>query len=313
VTPPAGEVTFVLPDTLGGVHNYVGNLLAHRQADAFSYAAIRTRNVHEDCTGANEPLAADRDVHFRYGLPPENVYSVLRRLARAIPHGPGVIVANGWIELALASIYDSGRTVIAITHGDFDYSYDLAVRHRQTIDAYVTYSDRMWRRLRELLPDRADSIFLLPYGVDIPERPRRAAPGKLRLLYAGRLSRDKGVFDLPLIDRRLKETGVDAVWTIQGTGPDEAALRDAWRDAGAVRWMGLRPMSEVLAQYESQDVLVMPSRAEGLPVALLEAGAAGVVPVVSNLASGIPEVITPHVTGFRTRLRTSRAIARPSP
>jgi glycosyltransferase involved in cell wall biosynthesis len=297
--PPGGEVTYVLPDKLGGVLNYVGNLLARRRPDAFSYAAVRTTNLHEQDTRGEEALPADREVRFEYSLPPENVYSVLRRLSRAIPRGSGVIVANGWIELALASIYDSGRAVVAITHGDFDYSYDLAVVHQHTIDAYVTYTERMRRRLNELLPHRSDSIFLLPYGVDIPERSTHPVSGPLRLLYSGRLSRDKGVFDLPLIDRRLREVGVDAVWTVQGTGPDAAALRDAWSDVAGVRWMGMRPMADVLAEYRSQDVLVMPSRGEGLPVALLEAGAAGVVPVVSNLASGIPEVITPGVTGFR--------------
>lgn len=289
----------MLPDKLGGVLNYVGNLLAHRRPDGLSYAAVRTTNLHEQDTRGEEALLADREVRFEYSLPPENVYSVLRRLSRAIPRGPGVIVANGWIELALASIYDSGRTVVAITHGDFDYFYDLAVLHQHTIDAYVTYTERMRHRLNELLPHRADSIFLLPYGVDIPERFTDPVPGPLRLLYAGRLSRDKGVFDLPLIDRRLREEGVDAVWTVQGTGPDETALREAWSDAAGVRWMGMRPMADVLAEYQSQDVLVMPSRGEGLPVALLEAGAAGVVPVVSNLASGIPEVIRPGETGFR--------------
>jgi glycosyltransferase involved in cell wall biosynthesis len=299
MTGPGGEVTCVLPDKMGGVLNYVGSLLAHRRPDDFSYAAIRTTNLNERDTRGEEPLPADREVRFEYSLPPENVYSVLRRLSQAIPRGPGVLVANGWIELALASIYDSGRAVIAITHGDFDYFYDLAVRHQHTIDAYVTYTERMRRRLHELLPDRAGDIYLLPYGVAIPERSTRPAPGPLRLLYAGRLSRDKGIFDLPLIDRRLREIGTDAVWTIQGTGRDEAALRSAWSDGAHVRWMGMRPMAEVLAGYQGQDVLVMPSRTEGLPVALLEAGAAGLVPVASNLPSGIPEVVTPGVTGFR--------------
>jgi glycosyltransferase involved in cell wall biosynthesis len=299
VTNSLAEVTFVLPDKMGGVFNYVGNLLAHRRPDDFAYAAVRTDNAAESDTRGAERLPADREVLFQYSLPPENVRSVLRRMARAIPRGPGVIVANGWIELALTSIYDTGRAVIAINHGDFDYYYDLAVRHRDTIDAYVTYSDRMRHRLQELLPDRADSIFLLPYGVDIPDEARSAAPGPLRLVYVGRLSRDKGVFDLPLIDRRLRDMHVDVTWTMQGTGPDETELRAAWTDRTDVRWTGMRPMSDVLALYRSHDVLVMPSRNEGLPVALLEAGAAGVVPVVSNLPSGIPEVVTPGVTGFR--------------
>jgi glycosyltransferase involved in cell wall biosynthesis len=293
------EVVYALPNKLGGVFSYVANLLAHRRPDGFRYAAVRTQNASENDHTIDEPLGADREVRFNYRLPNENVYAVLRRLARAIPYGPGVVVANGWIELALTSIHDTGRAVFAINHGDFDFFYDLAVRHQHTIDAFVTYTERMAQQLRERLPNRHESIFLLPYGVDIPAAVRRPAPGKLRLLYVGRLSEDKGIFDLPLIDRRLRELGVDAAWTLQGAGPGEQALRAAWADRGDVRWLGQRDKADVLRTYEDHDVLVMPSRGEGLPVALLEAGAAGVVPVVSDLASGIPDVVTAGVSGYR--------------
>jgi glycosyltransferase involved in cell wall biosynthesis len=293
------EAVYVLPNKLGGVFSYVGNLLSHRQPDGFSYAAIRTQNACERETEISEALPADRDIVFKYSLPIENVHAVLRRLARVIPRGPGVIVANGWIELALTSIYDSGRAVVAINHGDFDFYYDLAVRHRDTIDAFVTYTERMFRHLQHLLPDRHDSIFLLPYGVDIPSAIRLPAPGRLRLLYVGRLSEDKGIFDLPLIDRRLREIGVDAAWTVQGAGPDASRLQAAWSDRRDIRWTGQQSKADVLRLYEQHDVLVMPSRGEGLPVALLEAGAAALVPVVSDLPSGIPEVVEPGVSGYR--------------
>lgn len=293
------EVVYVLPNKLGGVFSYVANLLSHRGPDGFRYAAVRTQNANERDRTIDEPLGADREVRFDYRLPNENVHAVLRRLARTIPYGPGVVVANDWIELALTSIHDTGRAVFAINHGDFDFYYDLAVRHQHTIDAFVTYTERMAQRLRELLPDRHASIFLLPYGVDIPAAVRRPGPGKLRLLYVGRLSKDKGVFDLPLIDRRLRELGIDPSWTLQGAGPDEEALRAAWTDRADIRWFGQRDKVEVLRLYNDHDVLVMPSRNEGLPVALLEAGAAGVVPVVSDLPSGIPDVVTPGVSGYR--------------
>ena len=298
-----GEVVYVLPNKLGGVFSYVGNLLSHRQPDEFSYAAVRTQNACEPDTQISEGLPADRDVHFKYSLPIENVHAVLRRLARVIPRGPGVVVANGWIELALTSIYDSGRAVVAINHGDFDFYYDLAVRHQETIDAFVTYTNQMARRLRELLPHRQDSIFLLPYGVDIPDSVRQPIGGRLRLLYVGRLAEDKGVFDLPLIDRRLRELGVDATWTVQGAGPDESRLRTAWSDRLDIQWTGQQSKADVLRLYERHDVLVMPSRGEGLPVALLEAGAAALVPVVSDLPSGIPEVVEPGVSGYRPAVR----------
>ena len=47
----------------------------------------------------------------------------------------------------------------------------------------------------------------------------------MRLLYAGRLTRAKGVFDLPLIDAQLVRRGINVIWTIQGDGPDAAELK----------------------------------------------------------------------------------------
>jgi glycosyltransferase involved in cell wall biosynthesis len=68
-------------------------------------------------------------------------------------------------------------------------------------------------------------------------------------------------------------------------------------------------MPEVLAEYEQQDVLVMPSRHEGLPVALLEAQAAGMPPVVSDLPTGIPEVVRNGETGYRIPVGDSQGFA----
>ncbi len=292
------EVAYLLPDKMGGVSSYVRNLLGHRADDAFDYAAILTDNAIDPATRNDDPGTAERVERFRYSLPPENLHSVLHRLARLIGPRPGVIVANDWIELAAATAFDTGRAVVAITHGDFDFYYDLAVRHDEIIDAYVTYTERMAERLRELLPHRHDAIFLLRYGVDIPAAVRQPSQGPLRLIYAGRIARDKGIFDLPAIASELMARGCRVRWTIQGTGPDEQELRRQWPDP-ATTWTGMQPMDAVLAGYLRHDVLVMPSRNEGLPVALLEACAAGVVPVVSNLPSGIPEVVVPGRTGFR--------------
>jgi glycosyltransferase involved in cell wall biosynthesis len=53
----------------------------------------------------------------------------------------------------------------------------------------------------------------------------------------------------------------------------------------------------------------MPSRGEGLPVALLEGGAAALVPVVSDLESGIPEVVESGVSGYRAPVGDIAAFA----
>jgi len=293
------EVTYVLPDKLGGVFNFAANLLAHRSDDGLRYGAVLTDNAVEVDARSRDDLRADRVERVGFNLPPENLYAVLRRVARAIGHGPGVLVANDWIELACATVHDTGRTVIAIGHGDFDFYYDLAAKHEAVVDAWIVLTERIRARLTAVVPHRAESIFVIPFGVAIPHQARVPAPGRLRAMYVGRLRKEKGIFDLPLIDRALLDRGVDVAWTVQGTGPNEQELRSRWSHRHDIRWMGYQPMERVLDGYFAHDVLVMPSREEGLPVALLEAGAAGVVPVISDLPSGIPDVVEPGVNGFR--------------
>lgn len=294
------SVVYVLPDKLGGVASIVANLLAYRRADAWTHRLLLTHNRLDVDTRHGADFAADGCDTFEYTLPVENLYAVLRHLRRALPPGPGVLVSNDWIELAMLAVHDPGRTVIQILHGDHDYYYDLAVKHEPVIDGWIAYSRAMYERLQALLPHRSGSIFHLPYGIPIPETVRVPAPGPLRLLFAGRLENgQKGVFDLPLIDAQLREAGANVVWTIVGAGPDEAELRRRWEGASHVRWLGRRTSAEVQALETEHDVFVLPTRAEGFSVALLEAMAAGLVPVVSDIESGVPEVVEAGVSGYR--------------
>lgn len=291
-------ITWMLPDKLGGVNNFVANILGHRVRDDLSYHAVLARNLGDP----DDPSDGDIDaqvVRVSYQLPPENFHSVLRRIARVIPPGRGAIVANDSMSLAVASGQRTGKAVVYINHGDFEHYYQLAVMHEPTIDVYITYTQQMFDRLRELLPKRAEHIFLIPYGVEIPPVTARTESSTLRLLYVGRLDRSKGVMDLPAIDGAVRDAGIETQWTIQGPGPAERELRAAWGDAPHVTWNGRTTMERVKQQYTTHDVLVMPSRAEGLPVALLEGMAAGCVPVVSDLPSGIPEIVENGISGYR--------------
>jgi glycosyltransferase involved in cell wall biosynthesis len=288
------NVVYALPDKMGGVFNFCANLMAHR-VGPLRCGAVLTHNRLERDARSDEPLPADWQTVVEHA-PTENLYAALRRMRAALT-GRGALVANDWLELATVAAYPGDRTVFSILHMDAPYYYDLAVRHDADIDVYIAYTEYLHGKLLELLPHRADSIVLRRYGVRIRGQ-RRRADGPLRLLYSGRLDRNKGVLDLPAIDAALRTAGTDVAWTIQGTGPDAELLRRQWPNRD-VRWCGRRLMPDVLAEYEQHDVLVMPSRHEGLPVALLEAGAAGMTAVVSDLPTGIPEVVRQGETGYR--------------
>jgi glycosyltransferase involved in cell wall biosynthesis len=293
------SVVYVVPDKMGGMISIVESLLAHRHADGFRHEVVLTDNqLSEDARfGGRLPADAQRTVHYR--LPTENMFAVVRRLRDAIPPGGGVLVSNDQIELAMLHRFDPGRMVVQLLHGDHDYYYDLADRHQAVIDAWIAYSRSMADGLRRRLPHRAADVHYLPYGIDLPPRGREHRPGPIRLVFAGRLEHgQKGVFDLPLIDERLRERGVTVQWTVMGDGPDRDQLRRRWASA-RVAWSGPLARREVLARLADGDLFILPTRAEGLPVALIEAMGAGLVPIVSDIASGVPELVEHNVSGLR--------------
>ena len=293
------SVVYVLPDKMGGMMNIVSELLSNRTADGFSYHAVLTHNRRHHDTRFGGRLAADSQTLVEYSLPTENLHAVMRRLAAAIPGGGGVYVAGDLVDLATASVHDFGRAVVYMLHGDTDYYYDLAVKHDGIVHAFITYSRRMFDVLRVRLPHRSESIFHLPYGVSIPTLGRVSRQGPLRAIFAGRVEHgQKGVFDLPLIDRAARERGVHVLWTIAGAGPDDEELRRRWSFNSEVVWRGRMSKADLLAEYARQDVFVLPTRFEGFPVAMLEAMAYGLVPIVTALPSGVSEAVANGVTGY---------------
>lgn len=120
--------------------------------------------------------------------------------------------------------------------------------------------------------------------------------GKRIVCGVGRLTAQKN-FSLFLdIAQRLIRRFPDVHFVIAGTGPEEQMLRDKARPLGdAVTFAGYVADSRFV--YAVSDVLVMPSRFEGLPMTLLEAMAME-LPVVASRLDGIAEVVRDGTDGF---------------
>lgn len=78
---------------------------------------------------------------------------------------------------------------------------------------------------------------------------------------------------------------------------DVIRWRDGLRRPGNVELCGLIPPSEVKGYMERSDVIVLPSRSEGLPNIALEAAAMARA-VIGNAVGGVPEVIQHGQTGL---------------
>jgi len=109
------------------------------------------------------------------------------------------------------------------------------------------------------------------------------------------------VYRLPEIFARLSHHKDNLELLVVGDGPDGDGLRAAL--AEKCPWLkgalpGLLPHSEVLKVLPTQDVLLMPSNFEGMPIALIEAMAHGVVPIVSRLSGATDRVVQHGLNGF---------------
>lgn len=136
---------------------------------------------------------------------------------------------------------------------------------------------------------------------------RLSTTGALRILSVGRLVEKKGFQDAMMAALQLNAAGRAFEWRIVGAGPLEEELLEASIElvrSGKVEWLGAMPSQAVLDLLTSwADLFVLPCRmatdgdSDGIPVALMEAMAAG-VPVISSRVAGIPELISSGVTGY---------------
>lgn len=158
----------------------------------------------------------------------------------------------------------------------------------------------------ERIPAR--KMVVIPNGIDLRRfaaadrmslRSELGVPeGRILLGVVGRLHAQKGHLDL--LEALAALPGGITGWTcvIAGSGPLEGAIKDRILELGLqdrVRLIGQRDdMPDVLAAL---DVFVMPSRWEGLPMALLEAMTFR-LPIVATRVGSIPDVIDENRNGI---------------
>lgn len=179
-------------------------------------------------------------------------------------------------------------------------------------DVVVVLSRAVLEEMRALAPEQ--DVRLVPNAIECAPFPgsRRAAGGSLRLFHIGRLVKTKGVFETVHALALARGRGVDAQLVIAGDGPDLPRLQQAVHELGLaahVTFAGPAFGERKTRLVCDSDVLLLPTyHAEGLPYALLEGMAAGLVPIVTRIAA-IPDVVTEGVHGLFVPPRDPEAIA----
>jgi glycosyltransferase involved in cell wall biosynthesis len=165
--------------------------------------------------------------------------------------------------------------------------------------AFVVVLGESWARLViERLAVPADRVRVIHNGVaGSSSKPPRSAPGG-HAVFLGEVGRRKGVPDL--LHAFATIDTADVRLTVAGPpGEPEVVqeVREAARSDSRIRYQESLPREQAQTLLREADVLVLPSYAEGLPMVLVEAMAAG-VPVVTTPVGSISELVAHGRNGY---------------
>lgn len=283
-------------------------------AEAWVLAVSRwltDQGAHVEVAAAHGELVAGLDDRVRYhdidlkdlrARVPLAAWKVRRVLATC---RPAVILANSLVTAWVGKLAGGlgGPPVVAIAHGWAAERYKLVGLPLNLADRVVPVSDDVARRLMVagLHPKRVHTVFngidLSPFGPRSPEVRRRARQAmgagddEVVAINVGRYVEQKAQHHIIDIAARLRTTLPELRYAVVGWGPREAELAQACRDAGVddiVRLMGRR--TDVPDLLDAADLYLSVSDWEGMPLSMIEAMAAG-LPIVTTDVEGIGPLV----------------------
>ena len=147
-------------------------------------------------------------------------------------------------------------------------------------------------------PDHWSKLRIIHCGIEparYEDEPAQQQDG-LRLLFVGRLAAIKGLRVLFESLEAVRKTFPDVTLTLIGDGEERAFAEKEAKRLGHVTLLGFQSQAGVSEALAKSDALVLPSFAEGVPVVLMEAMAAG-KPVIATRVAGVSELVEDGVSG----------------
>lgn len=166
------------------------------------------------------------------------------------------------------------------------------------VDAHVAVGEASARRMEDFYALGRDSVISIPNGVpDLETTPAPLPPRSAGELVVGSVGRLDAMKAHDVLLRSIAQvSGVRGV--ILGEGAERTALERLAAELGIADRVSLPGWVENPREYLPQfDVVVLPSRSEGFPLAMVEAMLAA-RPVIATRVGSMPEAVIPGETGI---------------
>lgn len=291
------EFVYFLPDAEGGVASVVRNLL-----DNTSHHDIRTKVVlYSFSTKYNIKDNFNCTSLVRLSFP-KNVSDayVYRKFKKAISPDSIIITNNGGYEHGFIAFFRLQNPVIYIMHGDYEHYFNVLKESTGIISRVVCISDYLYCKVKEQFSYESFLIHApvpVQYNQQVVDCKFKDL-SNLEIVYAGRVTKPKGVFYFkPFVDELLR-LGVKFNFHIIGSGPDLDQLKTELSGIHNVKFYGHREHRFVLDLVGKCHISILFSEAEGLPISVVESMLLKTIPVSFFIKSGIPELIDDEKNGY---------------
>ena len=114
------------------------------------------------------------------------------------------------------------------------------------------------------------------------------------LLYVGRVSKEKGVLELPVIYKTVKKNHPEVILVVVGQGPAYNELKTTLPEAICYDWVEREKLPEI---YSAADMLVFPSKFDTFSCVVLESLSCG-LPVIAYSSKGPKDIIEDGICGY---------------
>ena len=139
------------------------------------------------------------------------------------------------------------------------------------------------------------NVVQIPNAIDLNLIPKKSTKQfKNQLIFAGRLSKEKGI---EILLEAASQLPNNYHLLIAGSGPLEEKVRKLSDEKTNLHYLGYQSKQNVLSLIRGSDLLIQPSLEEGISSTLLEAMACGTCVLGSDI-EGISEVIENNKTGL---------------
>ena len=139
------------------------------------------------------------------------------------------------------------------------------------------------------------NVVQIPNAIDLNLIPKKSNKQfKNQLIFAGRLSKEKGI---EILLEAASQLPNNYHLLIAGSGPLEEKVRKLSDEKTNLHYLGYQSKQNVLSLIRGSDLLIQPSLEEGISSTLLEAMACGTCVLGSDI-EGISEVIENNKTGL---------------